>query len=316
MATLAPALPVVTHDHLDATASIIMVLLCLCWAVQQVAVKVALSGGLPPFWQAGLRSAGASLLLVGWAAWRGDRSLWRLGDGTLGAGLVSAVLFTAEMLLLFVGLGHTTAARGVLFLYTAPFVVAIGAHIFVPGERLRPIHAAGLVVAFAGVAAAVADGLAAPAGEHTLTGDLLTLGAGLLWGATTVLIKASALARASATKVTFYQLAGSAPVLLGCALLLPLAPLHPTQLAWIALFYQTAGVAFVSYVVWFFLMTRYPAGKLAVFSCLTPPLGAAAGALLLGEPISPMFAVSILLVAGGIWLVNAAPRRRHHAARP
>jgi drug/metabolite transporter (DMT)-like permease len=43
------------------------------------------------------------------------------------AGLAVGVVFAVEFALLFWGLQITTAARGVLFLYVAPFVVAIGA---------------------------------------------------------------------------------------------------------------------------------------------------------------------------------------------
>ena len=296
--------PAITRTRLDPCAAAAMVVLCASWAVQQAAVKIAIEGGLPPLWQAGLRSAGAALLLFGWAVSRGDRSLWRLHDGTLGPGLIVAFLFAIEVALYFVGLAHTTAARGVLFLYTAPFVVALGAHWFVPGEQLRLTDIAGLLVAFSGVAAAVAGGLAAPAGHRTITGDMLVLAAAFLWGATTVLIKATALARASAAKVTLYQLAGSAPVLLVLALLAASPSTHPTEAAWLALLYQTVGVAFVSYLAWFALIARYPAGKLSVFTCLTPPLGALAGATLLGERISPSFAASIALVTAGIWIAN------------
>lgn len=296
------------HSRLDLPASATMIALCLCWAVQQVTVKVALAGGLPPFWQSGFRSAGAAVLLLLWAWARRDRSILRFDDGTLAPGLWAALFFTGEVLLLFAGLAHTTAARGVLFLYTAPFVVAIGAHFFVPNERLRWTAVLGLVVAFVGIVTAVAGGLTAPSGQKTLLGDLLTLGSGMCWGAGTVVVKASRLTKASAAKVTLYQLVGSVPPLFAAALLLPQGAFAPTPLAWLMLAYQTVFVAFISYAIWFFLIARYPAGKLAVFSCLTPPLGAAAGAILLGEPISASFALAVLLVAIGIWLVNVEGR--------
>ena len=82
-----------------------------------------------------------------------------------------------------------------------------------------------------------------------------------LWGATTVLIKATALARASAAKVTLYQLAGSAPVLLVLALLAASPSPHPTEAAWLALLYQTVGVAFLSYLAWFALIARFPRSR-------------------------------------------------------
>ena len=50
------------RTRLDATAMIVMVLLCATWGLQQVAIKVA-NAGISPVLQAGLRSAGACALL-------------------------------------------------------------------------------------------------------------------------------------------------------------------------------------------------------------------------------------------------------------
>ena len=163
-------------------------------------MKVA-AEGISPLLQVGLRSVGASLLLMAWARMRGVALFVR--DGTLVPGLIAGLLFAAEFALIYVGLTLTDAARGVLFLYTAPFFVAIGAHLFVPGDRLTRVKLAGLIAAFAGLALAFADGLALPS-RAALVGDLLCLVAAALWGATTVLIKATRLAQVSAEKTLFW----------------------------------------------------------------------------------------------------------------
>jgi drug/metabolite transporter (DMT)-like permease len=142
---------------------------------------------LPPFLQAGLRSAGAALLVCVYTAARGVPLFRR--DGSLGFGLAIAALFAAEFVFLYWGLVYTTAARGILFLYTSPFVVALGAHWFLPGERLRGLRIAGLGCAFAGLVLAIADGLRLPT-YRELLGDGMELLAAVLWGATTVIIKA------------------------------------------------------------------------------------------------------------------------------
>ena len=56
-------------------------------------------------------------------------------DGTLAAGLIAGLLFGVEFLLIYRGLLYTTASRAVLFIYLAPFFVAIGARWLFPGDR-------------------------------------------------------------------------------------------------------------------------------------------------------------------------------------
>ncbi len=289
------------RTHLDGTAAVLMIVLCAIWGVQQVTVKVA-NAGVSPLLQAGIRSAGATVLVWLWS-WRTGVKLFER-DGTLVPGVVAAVLFAGEFAMLYVGLTYTTASRSVLFLYTAPFIVAIGAHLLLPGERLGKLQWAGLVCAFAGIVVAFADGLRMPT-RRELIGDLMVLAGAVFWGATTLVIKASKLARASANKTLFYQLAGS-------ALALPLASLALGERGVIALSplilgsiaFQIVIVAFASYLAWFWLVAHYPAARLAAFSFLTPLFGMIAGGVLLGEPITAALVLAMVLVAAGIYCVN------------
>ena len=296
------------RDRLDAAAMALMVLLCACWGLNQVAIKLA-DDGISPVFQAGLRSTGAVVLVWAWSAARGVRLFAR--DGTLGYGLLVGALFAGEFVLLYWGLVFTTASRGAVFLYMAPFIVAVGAHLLIPGERLRRVQAIGLLCAFAGTAAAFSDALRLPT-YRQLLGDSMTLGAALLWGATTLLLRTSPLARVSPHKALFYQLGVSAVLLLGISRALGepgFLAADPLVLG--ALAYQIVVVAFATYLAWFWLISRYPAVGLSAFSFLTPLFGLLAGATLLGEPITPTLAAAMLLVGLGIQLVNRpSPARR------
>src|ERR1700694_4356321 len=112
------------RDRLDPVATATITVLCALWAFQQVTIKVA-NTGISRCFQCGLRSLGAIILLLGWAAWRRIPLFQR--DGTLFAGLVAGAMFAAEFALIYWSLEFTEVARSVLFLYTAPFFVAIGA---------------------------------------------------------------------------------------------------------------------------------------------------------------------------------------------
>ena len=281
----------------------LMVMLCAVWGYQQITVKIALAG-ISPILQGGLRSAVATGLLLAWAYWRNLPLLQR--DSSLRAGLLVGVLFSLEFICIFFGLTYTNASRMVVFLYTAPCFTVLGLHWCVAGERLALNHWLGVGLAFAGIALAFADGWG-HAG-HWL-GDVCGLLAAMFWAATTVLIRATPLARISAAKVLLYQLAISALVMLPLSWLVGetgVTVLTPAIL-W-AVAYQAVIVAFVSYLLWFWLLTRYLANRLIVFSFLTPLFGVAFGVLLLAEPLSVTFGLAALLVVAGIVLVNA-PRK-------
>lgn len=289
------------HDHLDSVAVGVLLLCCALWGLQQIAIKVAVPD-VPPLLQSALRSIGATLLVWLWAAWKRIPLFRR--DGTLGAGIAAGVLFAGEFVCIYLSLRYTLASRTVVFIYLAPFVVALGLPWFVPAERLRPSQLAGLACAFLAVAFAFQEGLGLP-GRGQLLGDALAVAGALLWGMTTLVIRATRLSGATAEKTLFYQLGVS-------ALILPLAswaageswPQHLSALAAGSLFFQTVIVAFASYLAWFWLLRHYPATKLSAFSFLTPMFGLAFGALLLGEPVSARLVGALAAVAVGIYLVN------------
>ncbi len=292
------------RNQLDATATILMVILCACWGLNQVAIKLG-NGGISPIFHAGLRSLGSAALVWVWSAHRGVPLFSR--DGSLRVGLLVGALFAGEFVFIYAGLLYTTASRAVLFIYTAPFVVAIGAHLWIPGERLRPLQVVGLVGAFCGLALAMGDALRLPS-HRELLGDAMELIAAILWGATTVTIKASRLSAVPPQKTLFYQLAVSAIALPPIALLMGEPGVFaPTPLVLAMLGYQVIVVAFMSYLAWFWLVSRYPAGRLSAFSFLTPLFGLIAGAVLLGETVTWALIVALALVGAGIYLVNRPP---------
>lgn len=293
-------------SRLDAVAAAVLVTLCIVWGVNQVAIKVAIAG-IPPILQSGVRSAGAAILLLLWCRARGIALFAR--DGTLLYGIAAGLLFGMQFLTLFWGLAYTNASRAVILLHLAPFIVALGSHYFVDGERLSAARLVGLGAAFTGIVVAFADGFFEVA-KLGVFGDALCVAAAIFWGATTVLIKASPLARLRAEKTLFYQLVVSTVLLLGVSAASGEATryldLQPLVLA--ALAFQIVLIAFASYLIWFWLVRHYSAPRLAAFTFLTPLFGVIAGAVLLGEKVTAMLIIALLLVALGIYLVNRPER--------
>lgn len=292
--------------QLDRLAIGLMVLFCSIWGVQQVAIKLA-NAGISPVWQAGLRSLGAAVLVFAWAWWRGVRLFAR--DGTLWPGVLAGLLFAGEFGLLYWALEFTTASRGVIFLYTAPFMVALGAVWLLPQEHMRRAQWVGMALAFIGVLVLFGENLLRPSGMAWL-GDLMIFAAAILWAATTLTVKATVLGRTAPEKTLLYQLVVSAAVLPGVAVLLGEPGVFaPTPVVWASLAFQTVVVAGASYLGWFWLIRHYPATRLSSFSFLTPVLGVVAGGVLLGEPLTLAVFVALGLVGLGIWLANRPAAR-------
>jgi drug/metabolite transporter (DMT)-like permease len=285
---------------LDAGAASLIVLMCLLWGLNQVAIKFGLPD-VPPFIQAVIRSTGGLLIVLGWVRLRGVVLIAR--DGTLLPGIAAGLLFALEFLLIYGGLRFTTASRASLFLYTAPFFVALGGRWLMPGEHLGPEQWAGLALCFVGLALAIGVPQA-NVGARMLLGDALLIGAGAAWGATTLVIKATRLNRISPEKTLVYQLVVSIPVLaLAAALFQERVAAVPgtTALSW--LLYQVAVVG-VTFPFWFWLIQRYSATRVSAFTILTPLFGVAAGCLLLGEAFTVAFGIAVALVIAGLVLVN------------
>jgi drug/metabolite transporter (DMT)-like permease len=289
-------------DHLDALAVGLLLASCLFWGFQQILIKTTLAE-VPPLWQATIRFVGATLLLCVWCLLRGVKLFDR--DGTLGAGLLAGMLFAGEFACIYLGLRDTNASRLTVFLYTSPFVVALLLPRIAPSEKLRKLQWVGLVIAFAAVALAFSEGFSGASSPRQLRGDALALAAGTLWGLTTLVIRGSRLATASAEKTLFYQVAVTAAV----APLLSLAlgetwGLQYSAQAWGSIALQTVIGAFASYLAWMWMLRHYPATQLSSFTFLTPLFALLFGVALLGEQLTPQLLVALVAVAAGIVLVN------------
>lgn len=293
---------------LDALAVSVMLMLCVLWGLQQVAVKLA-AHGMAPVVQIGLRSAVAALLVCMLMWWRGERLSLR--DGTLVPGVVTGVLFSLEFLCVAVGLQYTTASHMSVFLYTAPIFTVLGLHWSVSGERLGVFQWSGVVAAFAGIAVAFSEGFAAGGRElaDMLLGDVLGVLGGAFWAATTVLIRRSALSEAPPSTTLLYQLGICGVMLLGVGLATgQVQQVSMTGVVWASLFFQAVIVAFLSFLLWFWLLRRYLASRLSVFSFLTPMFGVGFGVLLLDDPLDLRFVLGALLVMVGVVMVNLRGR--------
>jgi len=288
-----------THDKLDARAVVTLTLLCLIWGLNAVAMKYA-TDGIAPIFCAGLRSLIATICLIIWMAGRRIP----LFVGHLKDGMLIGLLFGAEFGLLYMAIRYTTASSAWILLYTSPFFHALGAHFFLTGDRLSVAKGVGMMLSFAGILVLLSQHLGLPSVDQ-FVGDVLALTAGILWALTTVVIKRRLVAAVSPYHTLFYQTLFSIPILFLLSFLYQETPIrYLNGLIWVSLAYQGILVAFISYLVWFFLVHSYPVSRLSAFTFLTPVFATLAGVLLLDELLTLRLIISLTLVSIGIYIVN------------
>jgi drug/metabolite transporter (DMT)-like permease len=282
----------------------LMLMLCLTWGFNQIAVKLVLPD-IPPMLQAAIRSIGALPVLLVIGSLRGVRFFER--DGTLKAGLLAGVMFGLEFVLIYQGLRFTTASRAVVFLYTAPFFVALGSFQAL-GERLGAMQWGGLALSFLGVALAIGVPQA-DVDSKVLLGDLLIVGGGALWAATTLVAKGTRLRFAPPEKALGYQVAISIPILSLAAWLSGETITHPPAALSIGLVaFQAVWVVGTTFTLWFALVKAYSASKLSAFTFVTPLFGVVASYFIMHDRLTLAFGAAALLVIAGLFLVNRPSR--------
>ncbi|OOW11723.1 DMT family transporter [Acinetobacter johnsonii] len=301
-----------SRQALDSKASGIMFGLCILWGLQQVALKLA-APDISAVMQIALRSGLSAFMVYPMIKLAKGTSLW--GRDYLAAGILVGLLFAAEFFLVAQALRFTSAAHTVVLLYTAPIFVALGLHWKLPAERLSLIQWLGIACAFFGIVIAFLfpPAVSQAAASSALWGDVLALLAGVLWAATTIAVRLTKLAEAPATQTLFYQLFIAFLVLFPVAFFMGQATIHWSVLSLTSLLFHTVVVSFASYLIWFWLLKKYLASQLGVFSFLTPIFGMCFGVVLLNEQLELNFLVGTCFVLMGVVAVSLHHKIKQYA---
>lgn len=235
----------------------------LLMAFNQVVIK-ATNGGFQPVFSACVRSTLALCVLVLWMRWKGISI--RPRKENFWPGLILGLLFAFEFVFLFMALDYTTVSRVSVLFYTMPIWLAISAHFLLPNEDLTKLRTLGLGIAMVGVVWAFFDRSSSQA--HSLTGDLLAVGAAVLWAGIALCARLTSISKERPETQLFIQLLISAPILFVVALFFgpfvrDLAPVH-----WAGLAFQSFIVASFGFLFWLKLIATYQASAVASFSFL------------------------------------------------
>jgi len=289
-------------ERLPLSAGLILGLLCFLWGADAVSIKFS-SQGVPPLMAAALRSLVSGALV--WAYARFKKRGVAFPPGQTRHALMVGFFFGMEFLFVYWGLAFTPVSRSLIFIYTSPFWVALGAHFLLKGDRLTPARLFGLVLAFGGVTS-VFQARSPELPPLHWVGDLMEFSAAIFWAATTLYVKyIMEKVKLDHFQTLFAQLIYSFPLLaLSSAIFELPADLNITLLVLASLFYQSVVVAFASFLVWFWLIHRHPVSRLAAFTFMAPLFGVILGGLVLDEPVTLLIWVGVACVAGGLYAVN------------
>ncbi|WP_025062481.1 DMT family transporter [Sulfitobacter guttiformis] len=288
---------------MDAFGAAALTAFALHLAFNQVVIKVT-AGGFSPVFAAGIRSAGAVLVLIVWMYLRGVS--WRMPRAALPWAVVSGLLFAFEFMCLYNALDLSTVSRSSVIFYSMPLWLALASIVLLPEERMTRRKALGLALAFSGVVIALAE---RGGGQVSWAGDLLAVCSAMCWAGIALVVRVTPLADVPPEQQLISQVLVSAPILLLLApffgpLLRDIQPIHVAGMA-----FQIIAVASLGFLAWFWLMKRYPANSVASFSFISPVASVLLGWILLGEQIAASIWVALVLVAAGITLINRKPKR-------
>lgn len=272
------------------------------WGGNPVAVKLGLEA-FPPLWTGFLRFALGSLCVLAWARVARipilpARDEWR-------PFLWIGALFTLQIAVMNIGFGATTATHGAVLIATNPLFGVLFAHFLVPGDRVGPARAAGVAIAFAGVALVLTRGASAASGAASATGgDWIVLASAALLGLRLAL-SGRLLRRVHEVRLTFWQMVVSLPLFAAGALAWERIRWEHIGAAPLAgILYQGVVVAGLAFTVNFYLMRRYPPSVMISFNFVAPVAGVLLGVAILGERLSAGLAGGMALVALGLVLIT------------
>ena len=225
--------------------------------------------------------------------------------GVVGLGLL---FYGVAMIVYNIAIGYTTAARASLALSTLPLqTMLVGALLGI--EPLTRRKTTGVVVAMAGVAAALSTGLAhAPPGAWR--GELLMLGTALcmafynLWSRPFI-------ERSSAFGFLAVGMGAGAVALVAAGAVAGSFAELPAIIArdWFATLYLGMGGGAVAFILWILALQRTSPTRVAITMTVNPLAAALLAAALVAEPVTLNFLAGLAVVGLGIWLAATPPRR-------
>jgi len=277
------------------------------WGTTWAAIRIGLAG-VPPFTGAALRFLVSSSLLfaahpllkVPFDASPRARRIW-WANGLLLFVVSYGTVYWAEQ--------WVPSGLAAILFATFPLLVAAFAHVLLPGERATVRSVAGIVIGFAGVATIYSEDLSALGGERTRLAAAIFLLSPIATALSNVLVKRwnEGIHPVSMTAVP--MAIGAMGLGAGAAVLERDIPVRLDAVSLASIGYLAVFGSVLTFGLYFWLLSRYPATKLALIAYGTPIVAVLVGTIWLGEPLTPRIVAGAAAVLAGVAI--ATGRARH-----
>jgi drug/metabolite transporter (DMT)-like permease len=249
---------------------------------------------------AGYRFVMASALIMVFILLIGQKIRYQKGTWP---GLVKVGLFQTffQYVLFYIGLSYSTGIQGSIIAGTTSFFQILLAHFMYKNDLLSVRKVIGLTIGFLGVIL-----VSMTKGSWQLAigiGEVLLLAA-MFSGALGNVLSRNVSAKMNLLYLTCYQMlfGGIGLTFLGASGAGWIPFTFDLKSSFMLLYLAVLSAA--GFVLWNSVMKYNPVGKVSMYMFLVPVFGVYLSNLMLGEEVNIMVAVALLLVVGGIIIVN------------
>jgi drug/metabolite transporter (DMT)-like permease len=287
----------------DARAWLAFAACGVIWGSTFLVISIG-NDALAPVWASTLRLALAAPLLVAFVVARG-RSLPR-GPALRAALGYGVAQFGINFPLLYWGEKHVPSGVSAVVYATIPLTSALLARAF-GLERLTARKLLGAILAFAGVAVLFSGGLA---GQSSPLGLLAIFVGATSAGLGTILLKRGPAQDPFAANAVGCAIGAVITGALSAVLSEPWAWPSSLAAAWPLLYLTVAG-SLGAYVIMSWLVGRWPVTRIGYVTVIVPVIALILGAVVRGERITPVSALGIAVILGGVLIgVRSTAERR------
>lgn len=208
-----------------------------------------------------------------------------------------------QYLFFYIGLAHTDGTKASIIEGMNVFAAIIVSSLIFRLEKLTVSKVVGCVVGFLGVFLVNISG-------HSLNMNMSVIGEGFIFLSTISYAFSSVMLKFYAKEENTVMLSGWQFVFGGIVMtiagLLMGGEITTIEIKGISMLIYLALVSAIAYSLWSLLLAYNPVSKVAVFGFMNPLIGFVLSAILLKEydSLSVMALISLILVCGGIYIVN------------
>jgi drug/metabolite transporter (DMT)-like permease len=301
--------------HERTLAYVAFAIVCVVWGTTYLGIRIALET-IPPMLLTGSRFVVAGLVMLGIARLRGERTPWDVKTlanlafvGFLMVGVGNLAVVWAEQ--------YVPSGLAALFVATAPFWMAIIEAFRRNGERLDLRGGIGMLIGFVGVAMLVTPGgSGVPWSVKFLLGALAIQIGGMCWQLGSAhgkyKLKYVPLLSSAALQMLF---GGVIVTIVGFAIGEgPRFAVTPRTLG--ALVYLTIFGSIIAYSAYVFALAHMRTTHTSLYAYVNPVVAVILGRIVLDEPLTATSIIAMIVILGGVALVQAGGLRKKITAVP